>query len=328
MRRCLALAAQGRGLVGNGATAGAALVRDGKIIAEGWHRGFGKTHAERDLLETFTGKVLPTDTLYINLEPCVGFPGKKTSPCSNLLIERGVKRLVCGMADPDPRVGGKGIELLRSKGVDVVASCLPEECARLNRGYVSVRTKGRPWITLKSARMPDGKFRNDDGSRLKITTPDQDKWSHAFLRARHDAIMVGVGTILIDNPSLTTRLTENPPCLHRIIIDPNLRIPHQAKVLTDACAAFTMVVVDPDIIRRDPAKLDPIIKHGARVIPVDTDTQGNIILEDLWNVLLTPKDGYSGITSILLEGGPRTWDMFRKEGVVDQEVTLVGPTAA
>ena len=147
--RCLEIANEYRGRVGNGACVGAVLVRGGSAIAEGVHRGFGLFHAERDLLLNFKGKIKPDDTLYVNLEPCCPSPTKKTPPCTDIIIERGVKRLVYGMTDPDTRVSGKGIAILQEAGVSVEGPVASELCARFNRGFVSLRTKGIPWILLQ-----------------------------------------------------------------------------------------------------------------------------------------------------------------------------------
>ncbi len=138
LRRCLSLAEQGRGKTGANPMVGAVLVRDGKIIAEGFHEGFGKAHAERQLLEKLEQKISSKDILYVNLEPCC-HEKKKTPPCAQMLVEKGIKHVVYGMKDPNPAVNGKGIQYLRSKGVEVIGPVLEDECLRLNRGFVSVQ---------------------------------------------------------------------------------------------------------------------------------------------------------------------------------------------
>ena len=250
MRRCLELADRGRGAVGNGALVGSVLLRRGAIVAEGFHAAWGRAHAERALLEAFSSDVEPEDVLVVNLEPCCHHG--KTPPCIDILLQRGVRRVVVGMADPDPRVAGKGIALLRSAGVAVEGPVLPELCYRANRGFVSVRTTGRPWITLKRAQTPDGRVANPDGSPLKITSSAQDVWAHTRLRATHDAILIGVGTALCDDPSLNTRFAqllpqENAPIQPwRIVLDRELRLPPTAKLATDAHRARTIVVHAPE----------------------------------------------------------------------------------
>ena len=325
MQRTLFLGRRGQSAVGNGALVGAVLVRDGRILAEGYHHGFGLAHAERDMLGKFEQKIDSTDTLYVNLEPCCHHG--KQPPCTELLLERGVRRVVYGMRDPDERVAGKGIETLRSQGVEVIGPVLPELCARLNRGFVSVRTKGRPWITLKQARTMDGRIAREDGSPLKITSPAQDRWAHTHLRARHDAILVGVQTIITDNPRLDCRFaeSENPSTKidqyqpWRIILDPHLRIPLSAKVVSDAQRERTIVLsakaggpVDRELGAR-----------GVRVMHVPV-WQGIYSWPHLWEALVTLRDGYQGCTSILVEGGKRTGEVFRDAGMIDEEVILVG----
>lgn len=321
MRRCLELAEQGRGLIGNGALVGSVLVRDGKIIAEGCHEAFGKAHAERELLENFTQEIKATDILYVNLEPCCHTG--KTPPCTDIILERGIKTVVYGLRDPDVRVGGQGLAVLRDHGVNVIGPVIPEECARLNRGFLSVRTKNRPWITLKSAQMSNGRIANADGSPLTITSPEQNEWSHNNLRATHDAILVGVGTILHDDPQLTTRFAENPPRLLRIILDPHLRIPETAKVLTDDKRTDTIIVYCSQSKNVDLAKIAQLQTAGIRLIDIDM-RDGHFDWKALWHSLITPSGDYNGITSILVEGGLKTWKIFRNHKLVDQEITLMG----
>jgi diaminohydroxyphosphoribosylaminopyrimidine deaminase/5-amino-6-(5-phosphoribosylamino)uracil reductase len=323
MRRCLELAERGRCVVGNGAMVGAVLVRSGKVIAEGFHKGFGKPHAERQLLEKFEQKIDSTDTLYVNLEPCVAHKTKKNPPCSDIILEKGIKRVVYGMLDPDPRVAGKGIAQLRKAGIQVLGPVLPGECLRLNRGFVSARTKHRPWITLKRAQARDGSIANPDGSFLKITNKAQDTWSHTFLRAKHDAILIGVGTALADNPHLTIRHCQAGYQPWRIILDSGLRMPMTAHLVQDTFAARTIVITRPRL-GRIPSSVIPILQaRGVRVLQVKHGKDG-VDLPSLWNVLLTPNGDYHGLTSILVEGGVKTWATFTKAGCVDEEVTLMG----
>lgn len=323
IRRCLELAERGRCYVGNGAMVGAVLVRDGKVIAEGFHAGFGKPHAERQLLEKFEQKIDSTDTLYVNLEPCVAHKSKKNPPCSDIILEQGIKRVVFGMFDPDPRVSGKGIKLLRKAGVEVIGPVIPDECMRFNRGFVSVRTNGRPWLTMKAARMPDGAIAKPDGSFLKITNQVQDTWSHTFLRAKHDAILIGVGTAVADNPHLTIRHCKAGYQPWRIILDSGLRMPITAHLVRDEFATRTMVITRPRL-GRIPSSVIPILQaRGVRVIPVKHGKDG-VDFPSLWKALLTADGDFHGLTSILVEGGVKTWKTFRDAGCVDEEVILMG----
>lgn len=313
---------------------GAVLVRNGQIIAEGIHRGFGQPHAERDLLENYDGPIEPQDILYVNLEPCCH--QGKTPPCTEIILERGVRHMVYGMHDPDSRVSGKGRALLQAKKVTVVGPYLRAHCEWFNRGFITVRAHGRPWITLKSARTPDGRIAYPDRSPLMITSPEQNAWSHQMLRARHDAILVGVGTILTDNPLLNVRLNyhgalpEKKNSMNtkidqfhplRVILDPHLRTPESATVVTDARPHDTVIIVDPDSAEPDTIRFfQGLGVHVQAVVMND----GIFDWASLWSVLTTPAGDYHGITSILVEGGQKTWDVFGSSGFVDEEVTLIG----
>ncbi len=336
MRRCLELAACGRGKTGINPLVGAVLVRDGVIIAEGFHEGFGKAHAERQLLEEFdptspraaglrgaSQEIRSDDMLYVNLEPCCHV-GKKTPPCLQLLLERGIKNVVYGMRDPNPEVSGKGINLLIKKGVQVFGPILEDECLRLNRGFVSVMTKHRPWITLKEARTIDGRIANEDGSHMQITTQQQDQWSHSFLRARHDAILVGSGTIHFDNPRLNIRGIDAPPLLRRIILDSAFTMPLSATVVGDKNAASTFVIRGEMEPTEDTIERQRVLEGRGVTICTLPLKEGQFDWPKLWETLITPMENFPGISSILVEGGPKTWAAFRSANYVDEEVTLVG----
>lgn len=324
MHRCIALAEQGRGKVGNGAMVGAVLVRDGAVIAEGFHEGFGKAHAERQLLQKFDQNIRSSDVLYVNLEPCCHHG--KTPPCTDIILERGIKTIVYGMRDPDPRVSGKGIEQLQSNGVTVIGPILQSECELLNRGFNSVRTKGRPYITLKRAQTRDGRVANDDGSPLAITSAEQDIHSHTHLRAMHDAILVGIGTIIKDNPRLDARLDSKKRDLHpyRIILDPQLRIPLESVIATDDYRHRTIIVHSPIVTQEMEAAKVELEQRGVALFEVPV-IDGIFDWDQLWDALTTPKDNHHGLTSILVEGGRKTWEVFERAGMVDDEVILSGP---
>lgn len=322
MGRCLTLAERGRGMVGNGALVGAILVRDGQVIGEGWHSAFGRAHAEADLLKKFDQKSSSSDVLYVNLEPCCH--QGKTPPCTDAIVRSGITTVVVGMLDPDHRASGKGIAALRDHGVTVIGPVLEQACRWLNRGFVQLRTAGRPWITLKSAVAPDGSVAHGDGSPRKITSQEQDTWSHTVLRARHDAILVGSTTIRTDNPLLDKRLSmnneidqKNP---YKIVLDRICSISKQARILQHE-PERTLVIVGTDAPRD---RVSIVGNTGARVLRVECDDRGVFVWRKLWEALCTPRDAYTGLTSILVEGGPATWRIFRDAGMVDMEVLLAG----
>ncbi len=323
MQRCLELAAQGRGMTGANPMVGAVLVRDGNILVEGFHEGFGKAHAERQLLEKFDQKISSKDVLYVNLEPCC-HEKKKTPPCAQYLIEKGVKRVVYGMNDPNPSVSGKGIELLQKNGVEVIGPVLLADCLRLNRGFVSVQTKGRPWITLKSAKTSHGRIANDDGSPMQITSKEQDEWSHTFLRARHDAILVGIGTILADDPQLTVRAKGVSAIPWKIILDADVKTPLTAKIVSGDAATKTIIVVkESDESKESKETKEALMRRGVRIVSVPLKNS-TFDLSVLWKKVITPDGDFHGITSILVEGGAKTWDTFKKVKLVDEEISLTG----
>lgn len=321
MRECLALGQTERSEVGNGAMVGAILVRENKILERGSHRGFGHSHAEADLLARFSGEIHPEDILYVNLEPCCH--QGKTPPCSRAIIGRGVKRVCFGMEDPDPRVRGQGIEELRRAGIEVIGPVARASCEFLNRGFINQRTKGRPWITLKRAQTRDGRIANEDGSPLKITSPSQDAWAHTFLRAEHDAVLVGVETVVRDNPKLNARLAASGSGFQpwRITLDPRLRTPVTAKVVSDEVRGRTIIITAQDHGRADVQAA--LQGRGVRILTVPLKDR-KYDLSELWKVLSSSHDGFHGLTSILVEGGMRTWEAFREAGAVDEEAVLTG----
>ncbi len=328
IHRCLSLASLGRGRVGNGALVGSVIVRQGTIIAEGYHSEFGKYHAERELLEKFDQQIDPSDVLYVNLEPCCH--QGKTPPCTDIILERGIRRVVYGMLDPDPRVQGTGIALLKAKGVECIPSSWRMLCEQMNRGFLTVRTKGRPWITLKSARTMNGDIAKKDGKPLKITSQQQDEWSHTHLRARSDTILVGVQTIIYDNPNLDIRYSKGLSMNnivdqiqpYRLVLDPHLRIPEESRVLTDDGRHRT-IIASCSQSGIDEHKRARIEATGVRMVSVDM-REGMFDWSALWKVLVTPQSDFHGLTSILVEGGRRTWDLFKQAGMMDEEVVLMG----
>ncbi len=304
---------------------GAVLVRKGAIIAEGNYVSYSNLHAERILLQKFEQKIESTDVLYTSLEPCCHHG--KTPPCTDIIIERGVRHVVFGMQDPDERVAGKGNAALRAAGIKVIGPVDRALNERLSRGFISVRTKHRPWIVLKKAITPDGRIANPDGSPLRITNDEQDVWSHTMLRSEVDGIIIGAHTIETDNPQLNTRLTQEKYSQegldpYRIVLDSSLKIPENSRVLTDNQRNRTIVIVSPENSGSPKAK--ELQSRGVRIMSVPAGHDGTFVLPELWKALLTPVGDYTGLTSLLIEGGQRTWDVFQKAGVVDEEVTLMG----
>ena len=316
MRRCLDLAKQGRGLTGMNPLVGAVLVRDENILAEGWYRGVGTDHAEVDMIKKLDQTIQPKDRLYVNLEPC-NHTGE-TPPCTQAIIDHGITHVVVGMVDPDKRVAGQGIAALREAGVAVTGPICRAECERLNRGFISVRTKGRPYITLKRAQTRKGNVSHSDGSKLCITSNEQNIWSHTYLRTTHDAIVVGVGTVLSDNPQLTIRLNtnidQNFPQPKKIILDPHLKTPLEAKAL----GVDVIIVTDTKALGE--LKERQLKAKGATILAVPM-VNNHFDWAALWQALSTSQ---FPISTLLVEGGSITWAAFAESSLVDESITLVG----
>lgn len=215
MLRCIQIARLGQGKVAPNPLVGALIVHNNRILGEGFHERYAEAHAEVNAIQHVSENELLRDaTLYVSLEPCSHFG--KTPPCSHLIVEKGIKKVVVGMTDPNPLVAGSGIEFLRSNGVEVISGVLTEECAQLNKSFVCAHTKKRPFITLKWAQSEDG-FLDDHGKKTQISTEESKVFVHQ-LRANHQSILVGKQTVLADNPELNLRYaTGNDPI--RVVLD-------------------------------------------------------------------------------------------------------------
>ena len=229
MRRALRLASLGRHASPNPMVGCVILSQDGNIVGEGYHPMPGQPHAEVFALRD-AGEAAYGATAYVTLEPCSHYG--RTPPCADALIQAGVKRVVAAMADPDLRVSGQGIQKLRDAGIHVDVGLLSSQASELNAAYIRHRTKGLPWVTVKVAVTLDGKAASSTGDSKWITSDITRRWVHRQLRDRCDAIVVGVGTVLKDDPALTTRITGRTgrdPL--RIIVDSRLTTPLESKVV-------------------------------------------------------------------------------------------------
>ena len=202
MKRALALARRGLGKVSPNPMVGAVIVKDGRIIGQGYHRWFGGKHAEVNAIENASGSTSGS-TMYVTLEPCCH--QGQTPPCSDAIIKNRIKKVVIGMLDPDKRVSGRSIDILREGGIECTVGILEDECRALNETYIKHRSTGLPFVTIKFAQTLDGRIASSTGHSRWISSPASRKVAHR-LRARHDAILAGVGNILADDPELTTRL--------------------------------------------------------------------------------------------------------------------------
>jgi diaminohydroxyphosphoribosylaminopyrimidine deaminase/5-amino-6-(5-phosphoribosylamino)uracil reductase len=311
MRLAITLAKKGIGRTSPNPLVGAVVVKDGEIISEGYHRRYGGPHAEINAL-TKAGSGAKGADIFINLEPCCHYG--KTSPCFKELISRGISKVHVGMVDPNPVVSGKGIKYLRDAGVGVEVGILEDDCKRLNEAYIKYITTKVPFVTLKLAATLDGKMATDTGESQWITEAGSRKRVHK-MRGTVDGIIVGVGTILKDNPQLTNRLSEgtNP---NRIILDSELRIPFTANVLksipdTDVFIATTY--------KAPLKKVEKLRRLGVKIIFLP-------LLEDGIDLKALMKElGKYNLMNILIEGGTKLATSAIKSGVVDKLSLFLAP---
>jgi diaminohydroxyphosphoribosylaminopyrimidine deaminase/5-amino-6-(5-phosphoribosylamino)uracil reductase len=291
---------------------GAVIVKNGTIIGQGSHPGPGAPHAEVIALSQ-AGKRAKGATLYINLEPCC-HTEKRTPPCTDAILKSGIRRVVAAMTDPNPLVSGRGFELLRRAGIEVTEGVLREEAAGLNEVFIKYVTTRKPFVILKAAMTLDGRIATADGSSRWITGEAARLEVHR-LRSEVDAVLVGIGTVLADDPMLTARRPRmrNPI---RIVIDPHLRVPLKAKLVTSVSEAPTLLVTTASAASEKIRKLE---KEGAQVMLLP-DSKGIISFEDLFERL-----GKGGVTSVLIEGGGRVNGMALRAGVVDKVIFYVAP---
>lgn len=311
MERALELARMAEGDTSPNPMVGCVLVRDGRIIGEGWHHRAGESHAEVEAIRDAKNKVRGA-TAYVTLEPCshVG----RVGPCCVALARMGIARVVCAMADPNPKVAGAGIRYLQDNGVQVEVGLCQREAEKLNEKFLFAITHDRPFVSLKYAMTLDGKIATASGDSQWVTGEAARSKAH-YLRKTHDAVLVGVGTVLADNPELTTRLVKGKNAL-RIVLDAGLRTPLTAAVLNEA--ANTLIFVGEDYNREHAQVLTQM--DWVEVLPVPESAPGRLDLKAVMNVLAQRK-----IRSVLVEGGSRVLGAFKDAGLVDRVYAFVAP---
>jgi len=308
MRRALELAARGRGSVEPNPMVGCVIVQGGRIIADGYHQKFGQPHAEREALAAARESVRGA-AVYVNLEPCC-HTNKKTPPCVPALIEAGVAKVVVGCADPNPQVSGKGIESLRASGIDVKVGLLESESKQLNAAYFAKVLAARPYVTLKWAQSADGKVAGPRGHRTQISNELSMKLIHE-LRARSDAILVGIGTVLADDPLLTPRSTKTPRPLIRAVLDSSLRIPIQSRLVKTAGDGKVIVYCRAN--EADSDKAAALRNSGVEVSGIAVGRMGKpaptFVLQDL---------AQRGVTHLVVDAGPTLGQSLIDQGLADR----------
>ena len=314
MRAALSLARRGLGSVWPNPAVGCVIIKDGRVVGRGWTQSGGRPHGETEALRR-AGEAARGAAAYVSLEPCCHWG--RTPPCVDALVAAGVRRVVVALEDPDPRVAGEGLRRLRAAGLEVEVGLCAEEAAEVNAGFLSRLRLGRPLVTLKFATSLDGHLATASGESQWISGPPARERAHA-LRASHDAIMVGIGTVVADDPQLTCRLPgldQRSPV--RVVIDRHLRIPSAARLIVDAGLVPTWVLTSRSA---DPDRRAAFLANGVILIDVDLGRDGQI---DLAAALATLAE--RGITRLLVEGGAHVAAAFIRAGLVDRLVWVHAP---
>lgn len=302
MRRALALARRGTGAVWPNPKVGCVVVKDGKIVGEGWHARCGGPHAEAAALRHAAESVRGS-TVYATLEPCTAHPGKRTPPCAPALLAAGAARVVIATPDPNPAVSGRGIELLRDCGVRVAVGLLAREARGINRDFFQRMERGRPHVILKTALSLDGQAHAAGGASQWITSSAARKLVHR-MRSQADAVLVGVGTVLADDPALTSHGSGKDPV--RIVLDARLRTPRRSRLLDGQAPTW---IFSSARGRRRNAEIIRLPARGGR-LPLRS------VLAEL---------SRRGIGTLLVEGGPTVHASFLAEGLVDEARVFIAP---
>jgi diaminohydroxyphosphoribosylaminopyrimidine deaminase/5-amino-6-(5-phosphoribosylamino)uracil reductase len=313
MRLALRLAARGIGRTSPNPVVGAVVVHGGAVVGKGYHERAGGPHAEVHALEA-AGDLARGGSLYVTLEPCnhVG----RTPPCTEAILRSGVSRVVVGCRDPNPHVTGKGIEVLRSRGLDVEVGVEAERCRRLNDAFIKHVTTGLPLVVAKAAASLDGKIASASGDSRWITNERSRRFVHR-LRWALDAVLVGVKTVLADDPQLTARIpgrgVKKPL---RVILDTALRTPLGSQLVRSATETPTLIATGPEPDRRQVVRFR---KRGVEVLPLSLE-EGRVSPSGLLREL-----GSRQVTSLLVEGGAEVHGSFFRAGLVDKVYFFYAP---
>lgn len=313
MRLALRLSRRAFGQTSPNPMVGAVLVRGGRILGRGWHHAAGQSHAEIEALRDAArrGQRVRGATLYVTLEPCCTHG--RTPPCTEAILAAGIRRVVVGATDPNPAHAGRGFDVLREAGVEVLSEVLAAECAALNEAFNHWIVHRTPLVTVKAAMTLDGKIATASGESKWITSPASRAYAMR-LRQGSDAILVGINTVLADDPSLTVRTAaEASPAkaLRRIILDARARTPLNAKVVSDAQAALTNIVVSADAPARRVAALARRVRVLVAPASRRATTASGARIPLGW---LLRRLGREWVTSLLVEGGGEVNASFLAEG--------------
>jgi diaminohydroxyphosphoribosylaminopyrimidine deaminase/5-amino-6-(5-phosphoribosylamino)uracil reductase len=313
MRMALEEAERARGQTHPNPCVGCVIVRDGQVLARGFHTRAGQPHAEVEAIRNAGEVSLQGATFYVTLEPCSHHG--RTPPCADALVKAGAARVVSGMVDPNPLVSGRGLQRLKDAGISVVTGVLQEECRALNESFVVAVTLGRPWVTLKAAVSLDGRVATRTGESQWISGEASRAEVHR-MRADHDAILVGSGTLRADNPRLTARIPgENPRQPHRYAIDTRLEVPDEAALLEPGGPPVTLICALGAASERAAA----LRSRGVDVVELPA-VEGRIPVTSVLALLMQ-----RGQIRLLVEGGAELAGAFVDAGCVDRLVLFVAP---
>ena len=333
MRRAIELAKKGGGYVHPNPLVGCVVVKDGGVIAEGYHEKYGEFHAERNALTRCQSETNGA-SLYVTLEPCCHYG--KTPPCTEIIIEKGIKKVFVGILDPNPLVAGKGVKILRDAGIEVEVGLCDNEIREMNKVFLKYITTKRPYVIMKTAMTLDGKIAAHTGDSKWVTNEESRKMVHE-LRSELAGVIVGIGTVLADDPMLTCRLEGNHHQPIRIVVDSNLRIPIDSQLVKTANEYRTIVAcrhfdrseaerseVEKSSLNVNKQKgfldsLRSLEMTGAEIIECQSNNN-RVDINDLMTRL-----GSMGIDSLLLEGGGTLNAAFLEAGCVDEVWAFIAP---
>lgn len=322
MALALALAEQGRGWVEPNPMVGCVLVRDGRELGRGYHERYGGPHAEAHAITDARtrGEDPSGATAYVTLEPCSHFG--KTPPCADALVEAHIARAVVAMIDPHERVAGRGVERLREAGIEVKLGVCEAQARRLNEAFIKRVTTGLPWVTVKWASTLDGKTATHTGHSKWISSPASRRLVHE-LRARVDAVMVGVGTVLADDPQLTARDVEVRRTARRVVIDPELRTPPPSQLALGSSPGDPPITfaVSQEVYDGPVQRVKDYADHGIELMPLPRRANQYLELEPLLRHLA---DAHNA-TNVLVEGGAALIGSMLDQGHIDQVLAFIAP---
>ena len=312
IKQALKLARKGLGKTSPNPMVGAVIVKNDRIIGQGYHQRYGGNHAEVNAFQN-ASESPDGATLYVTLEPCSHYG--KTPPCVDAIIQNHIGRVIIGTLDPNPQVNGRGVSILNQHGIETKVGVLEAECRDLNEAHFKFMTTGLPLVTLKFAQTLDGRIATATGDSQWISSEKFRRLAHQ-LRATHDAVMVGIDTVLADNPQLTVRLVKgrNPT---RVVLDSRLRIPLDAEVVKNKEVAPTIIATTS---HADEKKLSRLREMGIEVLIVKEDEKGEVDLKNLFRSL-----GKREISSVLVEGGASVITSLLLQNLADKLVVAIAP---